>query len=284
MNADLAEVLAQLNQLHGNGLLTDGEFAAKRAERHRPHLIAGYRTRGGTPRESPAGRAPASYIRQFKGHAAGGSEQNLNGETMKKLAIAAAIPAIALVASALTLAPNAFAATAPATKTCTTTTTTTAKTVTVTTYKIVKGKVVATTTTKKGSPVTTTNTVCTTPPPKVTPWGVSVETITWQPPSPQNGCVSQPSIYTNVTGPATGTFADIDTSIPGVGTADYGPYAFTPHANFWAGTPGAMGGAYVPMVPGSYMVTVDIRNGATVLATSAPYKLVVPPAQTGCVQ
>jgi hypothetical protein len=32
MNADLADVLARLNRLHDDGLLTDDEFAAKRAE------------------------------------------------------------------------------------------------------------------------------------------------------------------------------------------------------------------------------------------------------------
>ena len=32
MNADPAEALTQLNQLHDDGLLTDGEFTAKRAE------------------------------------------------------------------------------------------------------------------------------------------------------------------------------------------------------------------------------------------------------------
>ena len=34
--------------------------------------------------KSPAGRAPASYIRQFKGHAAGGSEQKLKWGRLRR--------------------------------------------------------------------------------------------------------------------------------------------------------------------------------------------------------
>ena len=118
------------------------------------------------------------------------------------------------------------------------------------------------------------------PTPKPVPWGASVVVLGWTYPAPPN-CLSEPEPAVIVTGPVNGVFTDVDTYINGVLVDDIGPYYDSLNQNH----PWAAGNFYnVPLAPGTYTMTIDIRNGATVLATTAPYKLVVPPAQTGCVQ
>ena len=64
--------------------------------------------------------------------------------------------------------------------------------------------------------------------PKPTPWGVSVGTVAWELPSPPD-CLSEPNLNgVLVTGPATGTFTDIDTNINGVRVNDEGPWIHGP--------------------------------------------------------
>lgn len=171
-------------------------------------------------------------------------------------------------------APAASAHTTPATKTCTTTTVTTHKTVKVITYKLVHRHWVPVVT-YKSVPVITRKRVCTTTPPP-TPTSISVGPITFQ----QLGCTEyQVNMISNPVFGDVGvlTWTDIDTNINGVRVADNGPVAFGPlpfeGPGYAAGSP--------ELAPGTYTLTLDLRSGSTVLATSAPVSLVVP-ALAGC--
>jgi len=115
----------------------------------------------------------------------------------------------------------------------------------------------------------------------VTPWGITVGPISWADlPSPPSCTFGDPQLDGAIlTGPANGVWTDMDTNINGVRTFDGGPYY---HVLNGIPRAGSLGG--IPELPGTYSLTLDIRNGATVLATSAPVTLVVPPAQPGCVQ
>ncbi len=210
-----------------------------------------------------------------------------------KLIKLAAIPVIALAASAFTFAPSAYATVKPPPgKTCTTTTVTTYKTEKVVTHKWVKvvthrwvnhhWALVVTykrveVITYKSVPVVTKTKVCTkTPTPMPTPTSISVGPISFQ----QAGCAGYvPNINSNPIYGAVGvlTWTDIDTNINGVRVADNGPTTFGPLP--YEGTRYA---AFLPvLMPGTYAVTLDLRSGSTILATSAPVEVVVP-ALVGC--
>jgi len=186
-------------------------------------------------------------------------------------------------ASAFALAPSANATVKPpVTKTCTTTTVTTHKLVKVITYKLVHRHWVEVVT-YKSVPVVTRTRVCTktptpTPPttPPPTPTSISVGPITFQ----QLGCTEyQVNMISNPVYGDVGvlTWTDIDTNINGVRVADNGPVAFGPlpfeGPGYAAGSP--------ELAPGTYTLTLDLRSGSDILATSAPVSLVVP-ALVGC--
>ena len=194
---------------------------------------------------------------------------------MKKLIGLAAIPAIALAASAFSFAPAAQAATTPG-QTCKTVTTVTTHTHKVITWKRVRHHEVEVITIKTVK-VITHKTVCTRAP-KPTPWGVSVQGVScWQ----ETSTLFAPFGAVNVTGgPVNGTYTDIDLYVNGVYVGDVtGPTSLPPGRTLPGfGKDGSdefyMPGDFLPNT--TYTVAVDIRNGATVLATSAPYTLVVP--------
>ena len=79
-----------------------------------------------------------------------------------------------------------------------------------------------------------------------------------------------------ITGPVGLTWTDIDTNINGVRAADNGPANFGPLQANPSGAGNEFAAGYLVLAPGTYTLTLDMRNGATVLATSAPVNLIVP--------
>ena len=110
------------------------------------------------------------------------------------------------------------------------------------------------------------------------PWGVSFQGVSCD---QETGTLFGTVGSVNVTGgPVNGTYTDIDVYVNGVRVGDVAGPTQWPPGDTWPGFGKAggdgffMSGNFQPNT--TYTLTARIRSGATVLATSAPYTLVMP--------